>query len=92
MHDFNYLPLAPPGTKVIVHKKSTVKGTWVPHGVDGWYLGPAVMHYWCYKVYIASTHSEHIADTIEFFLTTAKVPHLSLADAAARAALDLINT
>eukprot|EP00957_Ditylum_brightwellii_P035722 2708260-Ditylum_brightwellii.AAC.2 len=91
MHDFNHLPLAPPGTKVIVHKKSTVRGTWAPHGVDGWYLGPAVMHYQRYKVYITSTHSEWVADTVESFPTTAKVPHLSSADAAARATLDLIQ-
>eukprot|EP00957_Ditylum_brightwellii_P044649 3384943-Ditylum_brightwellii.AAC.1 len=35
MHNFNSMPLAPPGTKVIVHEKSTVHCTWSPHGVDG---------------------------------------------------------
>eukprot|EP00957_Ditylum_brightwellii_P002474 189947-Ditylum_brightwellii.AAC.1 len=45
MHDFNSMPLAPPSTKVIVHEKSTVRGTWSPHGVDGWYIGPSPHHY-----------------------------------------------
>eukprot|EP00957_Ditylum_brightwellii_P017233 1298870-Ditylum_brightwellii.AAC.1 len=35
MHDFNCLPLAPPGTEVIVHEKSSVRGTWAPLGIDG---------------------------------------------------------
>eukprot|EP00957_Ditylum_brightwellii_P072973 5545216-Ditylum_brightwellii.AAC.1 len=35
MHDFNAMPLAPPGTKIIIHEKSTVRKTWAPHGIDG---------------------------------------------------------
>eukprot|EP00957_Ditylum_brightwellii_P109502 8351264-Ditylum_brightwellii.AAC.1 len=85
------MPLAPPVTKIIVHEKSTVQGTWSPHGVNGWYIGPAPLHYWCYKVYITATYVKQIADMVEFFPTTAKMSTLSSADAATHAALDLIE-
>jgi hypothetical protein len=43
--DFNRTPLAPPGTKVIIHEKPATRGTWAPRAVEGWYLGPAQRHY-----------------------------------------------
>ena len=45
--DFNCTPLAPPGTRVIVHEKPTQRCTWAPHGIDGWYIGPALDQYQC---------------------------------------------
>ncbi len=50
--DYNRTPLAPPGTKVMVHEKSSVRGTWAPHAVDGFYVGPAMHHYRCYRVWV----------------------------------------
>ena len=55
--NFNHTPLAPPGTRVIVHKKPSIQQTWVPHGVDDWYLSPALEHDRCYTIYI--TKSAH---------------------------------
>jgi hypothetical protein len=46
--DFNHTPLAPPGTKVLIHEKPSIRGTWAPHAVEGWYRGPAQRHYRCY--------------------------------------------
>lgn len=43
--DFNATPLAPPGTKVLIHEKPNHRPTWAPHGSKGWYLGPALEHY-----------------------------------------------
>ena len=42
---YNHTPLAPPGTKVVMHEKADKRGTWEKHGVDGWYLGPSIEHY-----------------------------------------------
>jgi hypothetical protein len=56
--DFNRTPLAPPGTRVLVHEKPSLRGTWSPHAVDGLYLGPAMLHYRCYRVWIIETTSE----------------------------------
>jgi hypothetical protein len=63
-------PLAPPGTKVLVHKKTSVRGTWAPHTIDEWYLGPALNHYRCYRVWIwSTTTAKRIADSLAWFPT-----------------------
>lgn len=45
--DFKRTPIAPPGIRVLVHNKPGVRGTWSPHALDGWYLGPALDSYRC---------------------------------------------
>ena len=65
--DYNRTPLAPPGTKVVLHEKPSQRGTWAPHGLDGWYVGPAMDHYRCYQVYVPTTRALRIVDTIEYF-------------------------
>jgi hypothetical protein len=45
--DYNAIPLAPPGCKIVVHEKPGQRASWDPHGVIGWYLGPAMAHYRC---------------------------------------------
>jgi hypothetical protein len=53
--DFTRTPLAPPGTLIIAHEKPDQRASWDPHGVDGYYLGPALDHYCCYQVHITKT-------------------------------------
>ena len=89
--DFNRTPLAPPGTRIIVHEKPTQHCTWAPHGVDGWYIGPAMDHYQCYRVWIPSTHAKRIADTIQFFPTILRTPTLSHCDATLQVACELTH-
>jgi len=89
--DFNRTPLAPPGTKVIVHDKPAQRGSWAPHGLEGWYLGPARDHYRCYRVYISKTGGERIANTLEFLPQHVTMPATSSADRATYTALDLID-
>jgi hypothetical protein len=36
--------------------------------VDGWYIGPALDHYRCYRDHIADTISDRVVYTIEFSL------------------------
>ena len=91
IHDFNATPLAPPGTKCIAHEKSSQRGTWAPHGQQGWYVGAAPEHYRCYKIYIPKTQSTRICDTVEFFPTHCQMPHVSAHDAVLYAANDLIT-
>jgi len=38
--DFNATPMAPPGTKVIIHDKPKHRASWALHGTDGFYIGP----------------------------------------------------
>jgi len=39
--DFDKTPLAPPGTRVVVHDRPESRPSWGFHGTDGWYVGPA---------------------------------------------------
>jgi hypothetical protein len=47
---FNRTPIAPPGIRATVHKKPDKRSLWSPHGVNGWYIGPALNSYRCYSV------------------------------------------
>ena len=49
-YDFNATPMAPPGSKILVHKKPALRGTWAAHAVNAWYLGHTLHHYQCYHV------------------------------------------
>ena len=89
--DFNKTPLAPPGTRVIIHEQTGVRRTWSVHGTDGWYLGPAPEHYRCYTVYCSKTGNERIIDTVEFFPADIRMPRMSSAGNATIAAKELTN-
>jgi hypothetical protein len=87
--DFNRTPLAPSGTLVIAHKKPDQRASWDPHGLDGYYLGPALDHYRCYPVHITKTKGTRIVDTVEFFPATLFMPRTSSKDLASIAAMEI---
>jgi hypothetical protein len=87
--DFNSTPLAPPGTRIIAHEKPDQRESWDPHGLDGYYLGPALDHYRCYQVHITKTKGTCIVDTVEFFPATLAMPLASSKDLASIAAMEL---
>jgi hypothetical protein len=89
--DFNRTPLAPLGTKVLLHKTPHQRRTWAPHGVEGWYVGHAPEHYRCYTIHVICTNKTRIGSTVEFFPTQCAMPQTSSADHALCAALDLIT-
>jgi hypothetical protein len=62
--DFNFTPLAPPGTRVVAHVKPTASRTWAPHGEEAWYVGPSKDHYRCYIVWMTCTNKKRIVDTL----------------------------
>jgi hypothetical protein len=76
----------------VSHDKPKDRASWAAHGEIGWYLGPALEHYRCHKVYITKTRSERASDTVEFFPQAITMPHMSSADAATLAAQDLTHT
>ena len=82
--------MAPPGSKIIVHEKPALRGTWSAHAVNAWYLGPALHHYLCYHVYISETRGERTANTVVWFPTKGRTPISSSTDLAIAAACDLI--
>ncbi len=88
---FNRTPMAPPGTQVVIHEKPQQRKTWDPHGIDGWYLGPALDHYRCYRVFAVKTKAERITDTAEFFPKHTPVPYPTPTDVAVQATETLIR-
>ncbi len=90
-YDFNSTPMAPPGTKVMVHENPTQRQTWGTHGINGWYLGPALEHYRCYRVFANQTKSERNSDTVEFVPQHTSVPYRTPTDVAIQATTDLIQ-
>ena len=59
--------------------------------MDGRYLGPALHHYQCYRVWVPRTHAERIVDTISFFPKAVPLPELTHKDAAIQAARELTH-
>ena len=90
--DFNATPFAPPGAKVIVHQKSTIRQSWAPRGKDGWYIDRAKDHYRCYNIYVPETRSVIQPDTVEFLPHNSKMPFRSSAENSTIAATELIHT
>jgi hypothetical protein len=89
--DYSRTSLAPPGKKVPVHEKPNIRETWYPHGFDGWYIGPALHHYHCYRVWVWATNAERVADTLAWFPQHATMPFLSSSQAEMAAARDLVS-
>jgi hypothetical protein len=78
--DYNKTAFAPPGCKIIAHKKPGKRRTWAFHGQHGYSLGPAMYHYRCQNVYITATASERIVDTLKHFPHNYQIPQLSSTD------------
>ena len=59
--------MAPPGTRVVIHETPAQRATFAPHGIEGWYVGPSLEHYRCYKCYLPSHTSCRDALTVDWF-------------------------
>jgi hypothetical protein len=81
----------PPGTQIMAHEKPDQRASWDPHGLDGYYLGPALDHYRCYQVHITKTKGTRIVDTVEFPPAKLTMPSTSSKYLASIAALELSN-
>jgi hypothetical protein len=76
-YDYNRTPLGPPGCRVLAHEKSAARTTWSPHALDGWYTGPALESYRCYRIWIWETRGIRIYDTVTWFSTKVPMPKSS---------------
>jgi hypothetical protein len=89
MLDYNKTAFAPPGCKIIAHKKPAKQRTWAPRGQNGYSLGPAMHHY--QNVYISATANTRIVDTLEFFPHNSPKQQLSSTGRSIMAANDMAN-
>ena len=72
--DFLRHPIAPAGTRVLIHDKPGVRSSWAPHGVPGYYLGPPLQHYRSYRVWSSATKPTRISDTLSGSQFRAQAP------------------
>ena len=85
------MPFAPPGTKVIVHQKLTIRQSWEPQVKDGWYIDRDKDHYRWYNIYVPETSAVIQSDTVEFLPHNSKKLFQSSAENATIAATELIH-
>ena len=91
MFDFNKTPLAPPGTKVVFHSKPDQRASWAFHGVEGWYIAPAPNHYRCLTIYVPTTRSQIVSDTVKFIPRYIPIPEASIEDHLRKTTEDLVH-
>jgi hypothetical protein len=65
---------------VIVHEDPGARTSWSPHGLDGWYTGPALDSHRSYNVWVWDTRAERICDSISWFPTKLVMPIASSTD------------
>jgi hypothetical protein len=66
-YDFNRCPIAPPGVKVLTHEKTSQRAMWATHAFAAWYIGPALQHYRCYKVWATKLQQERAVNQLMWF-------------------------
>ena len=79
--DFMAHPIAPFGIKVCIYVSTDERLTWDYHGLPGFYLGPASVHYRAFRVYVTSTESERVAESLDWFPVPYKMPGAAAEDA-----------
>ena len=89
--NYNDTPLAPPGTKLIVHVKTHKRGSWDPHSLIAYHTGPAMHHYRCYTVFFPKTRIEQITDTVTFLPTNISVPTIDTQTQIQQALQDILK-
>jgi len=72
--DFLAHPIHPPGTKILVLDPVTTRESWAPHGLSGFYLGPALLHYRSFRVFISSTKGFRISDSLSWHPEKIRLP------------------
>ena len=90
--NFDATPLAPAGTRVLIHEKPDQRPSWAPHGVDGFYIGPAPSHYRCYTVCVKDTGAVRITDTVAWHPVAYNMPGSSPLEVLSLNIRDLIAT
>ena len=90
-HDFNKVPLAPPGTKIVLQSKPDQRKSWAFHGEKGYYVGPAPEHYRYVRCFIPKTQKERITDTVTFIPKVIPIPHASIDDHLRKTVDDLVH-
>ena len=66
MHSYNANLFVPPGCKVEMYEMPSVRETWAPHTVSGFYIGNSWEHYRNHMVWVKDTKSVRAEETVFF--------------------------
>ena len=58
---FNAIPIAPPGSEMLMHEKPNRRKTLGFNAKKAWYIAPCFKHYWTFKGIMASTGAERLS-------------------------------
>ena len=75
--DFAAPFLAPAGCLCVGFTASDIIPSWAPHGYLSYYLGPSPDHCRCYSLYVISTKSSRVTNTVDFLAKPFVLPGLS---------------
>ena len=76
-YNFDSTPIAPSGVRELIYKDPNHCVSYVVHGDEAYYLGPALEHYRCYKCFFLYTGGIRTCATAHFFPTDVATPMLS---------------
>ena len=62
-----------------------------PNGKIGYYVGPAINHYLCFKCFIPKTKTEIITDIVDFILDQIPIPSIYLSNYIYQAPSDIVT-
>jgi hypothetical protein len=79
-YNFDATPMGPPGCRIISHVRGSTRRSWDFRGGAGFYVGPSLEHYRCYRVIKNSTQQVAVNDTVVFQHPTMSCPTLTPED------------
>jgi hypothetical protein len=65
------------GCRVLIHAKPVMHQSWDHRAEHGFYVGPVLDHYRCYKLLKSETKQKVIFDTVEFRHAHLQIPVVS---------------
>ena len=90
-YDFVAHPIYPPGVRVVVLEPTDKRESWAPHGLEGFYLGPAPDTYQSYRCWILSTNGIRTSDSISVHPHKLKLPGSFREDLVYAKATDILS-
>jgi hypothetical protein len=80
LFDFNKTQLGPVGCRVLIHPKPVTHCSWDFRAKEGFYIGPVLDSYRCFKLVKSDTKSQVISDTVKFCHAYRTIPTPTPAD------------
>ncbi len=89
--DYNKTPLAPLGYNGLIYNDLAICASWAPNGINAYYIGPALKHYWCIPFHICTTRQHQEVDMWQLYPMHCVTPTLSPAERTIQQATDILT-